>query len=105
MIDVIQGVGIFIIFLIIFYLTYDTNINRLNYVDNKKKRTISFLSYNVKRLTLKNKSINFINWDNDIVCLQEYYNDMYGKKNLIYINQLIIILYCLQIIDYSEIPV
>ena len=80
MIDVIQGVGIFIIFLIIFYLTYDTNINRLNYVDNKKKRTISFLSYNVKRLILKNKSINFINWDNDIVCLQEYYNDMYGKK-------------------------
>lgn len=81
MIDVIQGVGIFIIFLIIFYLTYDTNINRLNYVDNKKKRTISFLSYNVKRLTLQNKPINFINWDkSDIVCLQEYYNDNHGKK-------------------------
>ena len=42
MIDMIQGVGIFIIFLIIFYLTYDTNINRLNYVDNKRKERCHF---------------------------------------------------------------
>ena len=42
---------------------------------------MSFLSYNVKRLILKNKLINFINWDkSDIICLQEYYNDMYSKK-------------------------
>ena len=80
MIDIIQGVGIFIIFLIIFYLTYDTNIDRLNYVDNKKKRTISFLSYNVKRLILKYKLIDFINWDKDVICLQEYYNDMHSIK-------------------------
>ena len=49
MIEVVQGVGIVIIFFIIIYLTCDTNINRLNYVDSKKKRTIQLVSYNLKK--------------------------------------------------------
>jgi len=80
MIEVVQGVGIVIIFFIIIYLTGDTNINRLNYVDSKKKRTIQLVSYNLKKNSLKYKEIDFINWDKDIICLQEYYNDITGLK-------------------------
>lgn len=66
---------------IISYFLSKYYIKKFNLITYPKKKNINILSYNLNRLPYTYKPLNFNNYDYDIICLQEYFQDIFKTRN------------------------
>ena len=66
-------------YLILYFITNRKN-KYSNFIESKKNKNISVLTYNVKRLPYCLKKLDYNDWDYDIICFQEFFNNIFFKK-------------------------